>query len=109
MMSSKSLVRDIEKRIIAHFMDLLVLSLLNHDGRKMSGYDVLKHLERRFGLMMSPGTVYSQLNYMERRGLLNGLQKGRKRIYTLTPHGKRTANSALKAKKQIVNFMGSLF
>jgi DNA-binding PadR family transcriptional regulator len=89
MMPGKPLVRDIEKRIIAHFMDLLILSMLNHDGNEISGYDLIKYFNKKFGLLMSPGTVYLQLYSMERKGLLNGRQNRGKTVFTLTQHGKK--------------------
>jgi len=108
-MSSRLIVRDIERRITARFMDLLVLSILNHDGGGISGYDLIKHFHSKFGFLMSPGTVYSQLNAMEREGLLKSQQNGGKRVFLLTQRGKEKSKIILNAEDKILKSMARLF
>jgi DNA-binding PadR family transcriptional regulator len=108
MISAKSIVRDIERRIIAHFMDLLVLSILNHDGSEISGYDLIEYLHSKFGILMSPGTVYSCIHAMEREDLLKGRHNGKKRIYTLSKHGREMAKTIQKADDIVLKSMSNL-
>jgi len=101
-------VRGVERRILNHFMDLLILSALHYHGGQISGYDVIKYLQLRYRFLPSPGTVYSCLYDMERNGLLRGKQNGRKRIYTLTQQGAETAKAILNGKDRIINFMSMI-
>ena len=101
-------VRGVERRILNHFVDLLILVSLNGYGSQISGYDVIKYLQLKYHILPSSGTVYSCLYNMEREGLLRGEQNGRKRIYTLTQHGVETARAVLNGKDRILNFMSMI-
>jgi DNA-binding PadR family transcriptional regulator len=105
MASTTITIGKIERRIITHFMDLIVLSILNHDGNEISGYDLIKYFHRRFNILTSPGTVYSQLHHMEREGWLKSRENNGKRVYTLTPHGKEETKLLLNAENRITNFI----
>jgi DNA-binding PadR family transcriptional regulator len=107
MISSKLIVGDIERRIISRFMDLLILSILDHDGGEISGYDIIKYFHSKFGLLMSPGTVYSCMHSMEREDLLKGKNNGKKRVYTLTQHGRETVRIIQKGEARILRFMSN--
>lgn len=100
-------VRHVERRILNDFMDLLILFSLDL-GSQISGYDVIKYVQARYRFLLSPGTVYSCLYQMERDGLLKGKRKGKKRVYTITPHGAETAKAILNAKDRILNFMSMI-
>jgi DNA-binding PadR family transcriptional regulator len=101
-------VREVEGRILNNFMDLLILVSLNGHGGQISGYDVIKYLQLKYHFLPSPGTVYSCLYDMERKGLLRGKQNGRKRIYALTQHGAETAKAIINGKDRILNFMSMI-
>ena len=101
-------VRGVERRILNHFMDLLIMSALYCCDGHISGYDVIKYLQLKYHILPSSGTVYSCLYNMEREGLLRGEQNGRKRIYTLTQHGVETARAVLNGKDRILNFMSMI-
>jgi DNA-binding PadR family transcriptional regulator len=68
-------------------MDVIILSELK-DG-EMSGYDAISYIHKRFGVLMSSGTVYSVLYSMERDGLIKSIQKSRKKAYVLAEKGKQ--------------------
>ena len=46
-------------------------------GRKITGYDVLAHV-KKFGLEVSAGTVYHQLEMLENAGIIKGNPQKRK-------------------------------
>jgi DNA-binding PadR family transcriptional regulator len=108
MPSSTVTIGKIERRIITRFMDLVILSVLNHDDREISGYDLIKYFHERFNILMSSGTVYSQLQYMEREDLLRSREKEGKRVYSLTQHGKEKTKILLNAEDRITNFISIL-
>jgi len=101
-------VRGVERGILKHFMDLLILVYLNGYGSPISGYDVIKYLQLKYHFLPSPGTVYSCLYDMERNGLLRGKQNERKRVYALTQQGAETAKAILNGKDRILNFVAMI-
>lgn len=109
MLANEAIMRKMERRIIARLMDISILSILNNDGQEISGYDLIKYFHNSCGLLMSPGTVYSHLHAIERKGWLKGRETEGKTIYSLTKQGKEQAEILLKAEPKIVNFVRSLF
>lgn len=102
-MESK-VIREIERRFLNGFMDLLILLILYRNSF-MSGYDVIKHLHERFAFLPSAGTVYSHIYAMERAGLLRGTVGERKRVYTLTLKGKKKAEAVARVGDRIGRFV----
>lgn len=93
----------LRKRIIKDFMDIIVLTKLKNSP--MSGYDVISYINKRFGILMSSGTVYSLMYSMERDGLIKGIWNQRKRVYTLTEKGEQNIEVITKANGKIQNFL----
>lgn len=106
--------REIEKRVINNFLDFIVFSALNGNGGRISGYDLIKYVHRRYGFLVSPGTAYSCLYTMERKGLLQGRQEGNRRVFSLTEKGLDTfravdrLNGSLKRLCAEIFFCGSV-
>ena len=96
----KETSEELRWRFIARFLDVLILGALR--GKPMSGYDFMGLTSKKFYVNMSPGIIYSTLYSMERKGLIEGENRKRKRVYTLTPKGKETLDTILKTKKEIV-------
>lgn len=99
---------EIRKRIISEFLDLVILSVLYYQSDHVSGYDIIKYLHERFGFRASPGSVYSNLYALERQGLLKAWQIGKKRVYALTPEGRKTTKFNIDAKDRIGKFLSSI-
>jgi DNA-binding PadR family transcriptional regulator len=102
------IVREIERRIITDFMDLLILSMLHNSSSAIGGFDVIKHLHRRFDFLVSPGTVYSHIYALERKGLIKAVATRRKRVYRLTERGRELVEKLADNKERIVNFLASV-
>jgi DNA-binding PadR family transcriptional regulator len=81
------------KRVFKALLDDAILIALKDE--LMSGYDLLLLFNENFRISLSPGTVYSALNNMERDGLIKSELFGRKRIYKLTNDGKRALDETL--------------
>ena len=96
----KETSEELRWRFIARFLDVLILGALRE--KPMSGYDFMGLTSKKFYVNMSPGIIYSTLYSMERKGLIEGENRKRKRVYTLTPKGKETLDTILKTKKEIV-------
>ncbi len=97
--------------IVKTFLDLLILALLNDDP--MHGYKLLGVIHAKFGLLLSPGTLYPLLLKLESQNLIQVELDSRRKIYSLTPLGKRRGAQIFKIyKKQIkhvLNFIENKF
>jgi DNA-binding PadR family transcriptional regulator len=89
-------------------MDVLVLAMLKNNS-SMSGYDVIAHIHKKFGILVSPGTVYSLLYSLERDGLIRGVWNQRKRVYALTEKGEQAIETIQNANDRIHVFLKNVF
>lgn len=106
----KQILREMQKRIVKSFLDILVLELLKKEAK--SAYGVVAFINKKFGILFSTGSVYSTLYSLERDGLIQGNfgnEKRRARVYRLTDKGEETIRAFLKVNDQIqlfvVNFL----
>ena len=60
----KKIVEKLRRRLIRNFMDTLILAELRKGP--LSGYDIIGLIHKRFGILVSSGTVYSLLYSMGR-------------------------------------------
>jgi|Deesub1362B_J571_1020462.scaffolds.fasta_scaffold17494_2 DNA-binding PadR family transcriptional regulator len=102
------IVREIERRIITDFMDVIILSMLYNSRNAIGGCDVIKYLHKRFHFLVSPGTVYSHIYALERKGLIQAMETQRKRVYSLTEKGQRFAEKLANSKERIASFIVNL-
>lgn len=103
----KSNIKErLHRRIIKEFMDILILSELARVP--MSGYDIIKFIRRRFGILVSSGTVYSILYSMEREGMIAGIASDRKRIYRITENGEQSIRSIRRLNGETINLVKNI-
>jgi len=88
-----------QRRLVKNFLDMVILAELRK--RSMSGYDVIDFVHNKFHILLSSGTVYSYLYFLERNGLVKGVYVQRRRVYKLTAHGKETVKTFLNSKDRI--------
>lgn len=105
-MSSSKFLEKLRKRVIKNFMDILVLTEIKKDP--LTGYDVIRLIHRRFGVLVSSGTVYSLLYSLERNGLIKGVWNQKKRIYELTEKGEADIEAITKANAEIQKFLRNI-
>ena len=103
----KKTLENMERRMVKDFLDIIVLIQLK-SSRWVSGYDILEFVHRKFGFLVSAGTVYSLLYAMERKGLVKGEFAEGKRVYSITDQGKRGIEDILSLKTEIPVFMRGL-
>ena len=53
------------------FVDLQILSLLH--SQRLTGYSIRKHLNARFGILISFGTLYPRLKFLEKVHVLKSV------------------------------------
>ena len=94
--------REMRERVIRSFMDLIILKELR-TGRSLTGYEMAATLRKKFHTLPSPGSVYSVLYGLEKRGLIEASLNSSKRVYRLT----RKGNDEIK--KAVSSLNGILF
>lgn len=92
--------RKIHERCVKSLIDVIVLEMINREP--MSGYDIIALIHKEFRILLSPGTVYPLLNFLERNGLIKGKQVQRKKVYTLTTRGKSAIKLLVKVYTDIL-------
>ena len=102
-MASSKIVEELCMRTVKNFMDVLILTELKNGS--LSGYDVIAVIHRRFGILLSPATVYTKLYSLERDGLIKGSFTQRKRVFELTDKGEQNIKVILKANEKIQNVL----
>ena len=77
-------------------------------SESMSGYDIISLIHKRYGILLSSGTVYSLLYSLERNDLIKGVQNQRKRVYKLTEKGEQNIKVITKANEEIQSFLRNM-
>lgn len=101
-------VLGLETRVIKEFLDVIMLCELKVKG-ELTGYDLAMLEREKFGVSLSPGTVYMTMYAMERRGLISGKPIGKKTAYSLTEKGERALEEIKASGAELVGFMKSVF
>jgi DNA-binding PadR family transcriptional regulator len=101
-------LKETERSMVTRFLDTIVLAELKNSG-PLSGYDILDLVHKKFGFLISPGTIYALLYSMERKGLVKGSYAQTKRVYALTEKGAEAIDAILRSKEEFFGFMRTLF
>lgn len=108
-MLGNNVLVEMRERVVRAFLDLIVLMKLSEGCEALGGYDFVKLVGEEFDVMLSAGSVYSVLYSMEREGLIQGISKRRKRVYTLTDNGEAKVKAVSEEKTKVIYLFGSLF
>lgn len=98
----------LDERIVKSFMDIIVLKHLEND-HSIGGYDTTTYLDKRFRMLLSPGTVYNLLYSLERQSLIEGKMNQGKRMFQLTAQGEKYLSNIHSAKKHIQTLLSYIF
>jgi DNA-binding PadR family transcriptional regulator len=99
---------EVETRVIKEFLDIIILFELKAH-KELSGYDMAMLQKQKFGISLSPGTVYSTLYAVERRGLIAPHVNTKKTTYVLTEAGKRALENFNQSNFELLDFMKKVF
>lgn len=102
----KETAEKLRRRVIKSFMDILILAELRKSS--LSGYDIIDLIHKKFGILVSSGTVYSLLYSLERDDLIKGLWNQRKRVYILTEKGEQNTKVITNANEEIQSFLRNM-
>jgi DNA-binding PadR family transcriptional regulator len=82
-------MKEARVKLVKTLLDYIILDLLK--AEPMHGYQVIFNIRKRFGIYLSPSTVYPLLNALENKRFVKGswdLRSGRPRkVYKITPQG----------------------
>jgi len=81
---------EIYSNVVKSFAYLSTILELSK-GKKITGYDIVAHISN-FGLTVSAGTVYHQLQLLEKAGIIKGTRlrtHANKTVYEMTEKGKQ--------------------
>ena len=103
----KNLLRQLQKRTVKNFIDILVLTELRKVP--MSGYDLISSIFDKFNILPNSGSIYSLLYALEREGLIKGWWNDRKRIYALTSRGEEIVETVQTIYMKIEGLITKVF
>ena len=101
-------IKQMRRRIVKNFLDTIFLAELKK-AQPQSAYALMNGVHRKFGFLISAGTVYALLYSMERKDLVIGELTENKRIYRLTQKGNETINTIINAKKEFFQYAKTVF
>ena len=101
-------VKQMRRRIVKNFLDTIFLAELKKT-QPQSAYALMNKVHRKFGFLISAGTIYALLYSMERKELVTGEQTENKRIYRLTEKGNETINVILNTKEELFQYAKTVF
>ena len=99
--------KPFNERILRSFIDILILTEL--EKNTLSGYDITGLINEKFGIFISPGTIYNTLHSLETRNFIKGVWRDKKRVYKLTNEGKEFLKVIREHKNEILNLLEEIF
>jgi len=94
---SLRLEERITEKHVKTFLDIVVLAMLN--GEPMYGYKIIAAIHREFGILLSPGSLYPLLHFLEDNRLIESRFNKGKIVYQVTSKGKEKFGKAFSAYK----------
>jgi len=103
-LNERNILRKLRRRFVSSFLDIIILDRVESTPYT-NGYAIIEYVFQKFNILLSSGSVYSALYAMEREGLIVGRWNGRKRVYHITPEGKKI----IRTIREQINVINSLF
>jgi len=101
------LSEEMRQRIVRNFMDLIIMKELRTSAG-MSGYEATAVFNKKFRVLPSPGSVYSVLYAMEKKGLVESTAINGKKVYKLTRKGNTEVRQTLGDLNGILFFIKTI-
>ena len=97
---------SLKKQVLKALMETAIMAQMRTEP--LSGYDLMLLFSEQFGINISPGTIYTTLNNMERDRLIKSKIISRKRIYELTDEGSNALDEILEEMEGLHKFIKNL-
>ena len=101
--SKSETLENIKKSIIKSFLDTLILVKLKNG--EFNGYQIVRFIQKKYDLMISPSTVYSVLYLLEQRDLIKAKSINKVRVYSLTEKGLAMIEIILNHQEKITDYV----
>ena len=101
--------KDVADEYVKASIETLLLSMLRE--KSLCGYDLLKEIYQKFGVLLSQGTIYPLLHHLEAKGLLKAevSPTTRGKIYSPTETGRelieRRVSEFLRMQQYVAHFL----
>lgn len=100
-------LEEMVRRIVRSFLDIAILSVLK-ENEGLNGYEIIQYIHEKLGILVSQGTVYSNLYALERKQLVTGMTYSRARTYKLTSKGLDKLREVSKMRAALNLFLTQL-
>lgn len=97
----------LRERIFREFLDVIILRELEND-HALCGNEIRTLIHKRFRVLVSSGSIYSRMDYLERNGLIEGIVTSTKRAYRLTEKGRDALEKISESSDMIALFTKSI-
>ena len=98
-----------EKRItekhVKTFLDIVIFAMLNSEPTY--GYKIIAAIHKEFGVLLSPGSLYPLLHFLEDNKLIESCSNKGKIVYQATLKGKEKFEKILAAYNASINKMSN--
>jgi len=105
---NNKILGEMQRHIVRSFLDTIILSEIKK-AEYIGGYTLMGVVRKKFGFLMSAGTIYTHLYSLERKNLIKGAISGETRKYALTKKGTDTIDSIVESKGHLINFIETVF
>jgi DNA-binding PadR family transcriptional regulator len=100
-------VLEEKRKLLKAFSDIAILDELTK-RRALNASDIIVFFHKNYDIRMSPGTLYSILYKLERRGSIKVISDKKTRLYVLADSGRTALNSLQTRLEEIQIFIISL-
>ncbi len=100
-------VLEEKRKLLKAFSDIAILEELTRK-EALSAPDIIDFFLKKYDIRMSPGTLYSILYKLERRGYIKVIPDKKTRFYALGDSGKTALDSLQSRLEEIQSFIISL-
>lgn len=90
---------NMQERSLKAFLDLTILSALAE--QPLTGYKISRLFLKKFGILISPSMIYSNLNILEKKGWIKCNRKQGRRTYSLTEQGHKIVENMTNITQEI--------
>ncbi len=101
------LLMQMNERIVKNFLDMLILVKLKSGS--LSSYELASIFNEKFGGIVDLSLVGSNLNVLEKEGLITCEKAENRMIYALTLKGEKKERAFVNSKDKILGLLLNLF
>ncbi|HMK47698.1 MAG TPA: PadR family transcriptional regulator [Methanocella sp.] len=91
------------------FLKITILRIVK--AQPSHGYEIIQEIGKmtHHNWTPSPGSVYPALEFLEKKGYIQGVESDRKKVYTITAKGENALNQMYEKRKQWMQEMEIFF